>query len=241
MSNQTITYATIKSIDIMNAMDCSARSTSASLTVAKNDSNAWYQTVAQSMELYVPMELDGDKEAAVKQVREKLAENMASVIYGLINPMPETGKDRDGKTIMLLNSKTNTIKWSSWEKTRRIWAYLGDIAKVIVAGLAEDLYPESMKVAARCDILAACKGSSTPIENVRRLVNQVTPYIAELKGADSLECNQLLGSIVVPDVPESMAAATLIANLDRLITASSGTERADIQSLLFSMATRHFA
>lgn len=244
MAKETgIKYNTVTALDITVAMKASATSTNGARKVNRADATVWNQTVAQSMELF-SLKLDdcvGNSDENLKLVREHLMENMEKCIHEAYPSFPETGKDRDGKTITLLNDKTNKIKWSSWEESRRIWAYLGDIAKVITHGKADELYPETNKVAARCDILAACKGTASDIDNIKRLINQLAPYLAKVTGADSIEAQGLVDGLVVSGCSADIESAGHIRNLDRIISASTGVDRKVIQNDLLTMCTKHFA
>ena len=167
--SKDIQYIKLVSVDMQAACKASATSTSASNKVKGADGQVWANTVAHIMESvdFKGVSRDTSKDG-IKKLYEILSKAMASHLLSIL-VIPETGKDREGKDFKVVNEKTKEPKWSSWDQTRRIFAYLGDIAKVISHGHSEVLYPESMKVAARCDVLSLCKSPETLHGAIERL------------------------------------------------------------------------
>jgi hypothetical protein len=180
----------------------------------------------------------GDSKENVASIREYLFSLMELKVMEVME-VPLEGTGRDGKVISLRNKK-GEIRWSSWEKTRRIFGYLGDIARVLACDKADLLYPEQFKVAARCDILKECKGESSALENIKRLTGQIEGFIPKLEKGQQGEAALAIGSLTIPEVDSVTDAAIVLAKLDSIISGASLEEKETIKGLLFDLGCRHY-
>ena len=240
MKELTIKYTILKSLDLSNAMESCSKVASKERAISKLDSNVWENTVCTIMESidYTAYSCDTSKDG-IAAIREILFTQMEKAIYA-VTTIPETGQDRDGKTIELLNQKTSKIKWSSWEKTRRIFAYLGDIAKILAHDKGDLLYPEQYKVAARCDILQQLGKTGTALEHVTRLAKQMDSYLPVLEETEKADAQLIISGLKVAGVDPIIEAATLMARLDSIVSGASKEQKESIKELLYSFGTKHY-
>lgn len=236
----TIKYSVVKSLDIANAMNCASKAAGKERSAEKLNGGVWEQSVCYIMENidYSKYEVDSSKEG-IAAIREYLFELMESKIYAEVT-IPETGLDRDGKVITLLNAKTNKIKWSSWDNSRRIFAYLGDIAKVLGSDKGDVLYPEQYKVAARCDILQQCGKTGTPLEHITRLAKQMDGYLPILEETDKTDANAVLSALRIDGLDSVIEAASLMARLDSIVSKASAEQKDAIKELIYNFGTKHY-
>lgn len=235
--SSSITYIRVASKDIASAMSASEKSTNNSLAADRQDSIVWGQVVYTIMEHGCILPADASKES-IQSLGEQLKGIIAKEI--LANTViPEKGKNRDGQEFEICDSK-GVPKWSSWSQTRRIWAYLGDIAKVLANGLSSELYPESGKVCPRCDILKRCKGFESPIEAITRLTKSTTEALGKITEAtDVLQANTLINALIVPGTDPVDACNSHITRLDALLTTMDKDQRDAVRAILTRL-TKHF-
>jgi hypothetical protein len=230
--DDSIKYNVVKEENILSAMKASGISTSASLKVAKNDSVVWDQTVVSIMErLDVDSlgALETDKEA-VQKLSNHLKEIMVKVV--LENDaivIPEKGKNRDGKDFDVCD-KEGMPKWSSWDQTRRIWDYIGSIAKIVAFGHAEILYPEQYKVASRCETLKLCKVQEVPLKAVERLTKQLQDVLDIIVPTDSLQAHKATSALSVNNLDIVVEMNDLVDRLDALLSVCTDDEKDDVKS-----------
>lgn len=234
-----ITYNVIKSADISLAMDASSASISAGLKVSKNDATVWNHTVAT---IFSIVDLEGvsrdTSKDGVKKVGDVLKSAMAKHILNSIT-LPEKGKDRQGKTFDVCDKK-GIPKWSSWDKTRRIWAYLGDIAKIINFSQEGVLYPEKGKVAARCDVLKLCKAEEPLKKSISRLAGELQDRLDKVDTRDEiLHAHHEVQNLMVNNLGPVEEAEGLISRLDSILSAVEGEERDSIRDA-FKVLIPHF-
>lgn len=235
--SSSIAYIRVANEDITSAMTASEKSTNNSLAAERQDSVVWGQTVHIVMARIGSIPVDNSKEA-IQSLGEQLKSVMATVILNN-TVIPERGKNRDGQEFDVCDSK-GVPKWSSWSQTRRIWAYLGDIAKVLANGLASELYPEHGKVCPRCEILKKCKGSESPIEAITRLTKSTTEALGKITEAtDVLQANTLINALVVPGTDPVDACNSHITRLDALLTTMDKDQRDAVRAILTRL-TKHF-
>lgn len=166
---KTPTYSVVTTVDIMKAMKSSGLSSVAGRKVAKNDGVVWDQTVIAIMDRVVLSEIKRDPtKDGIQAIGKQLKVIMAQHIEASMT-IPLVGVNRKGETNWTIKGKDGTPQWSSWDETRRIWAYIGDVAKVLAFSQEAVLYPEANKVMARCDVLANCKIAEAPMKAVERL------------------------------------------------------------------------
>jgi hypothetical protein len=234
MEPKTISYISIASVDMLAATNASAKSTKAAGTVKNADGLVWAQTVSCCMEsIFVSSDIarDGSKESQEKifqVLKTGMSKHLLSVMV-----IPEKGKDRDGKEIEVVNAKTGEPKWASWDQTRRIFAYLSDIAKVINYGKQAELYPESLKVAARCDILSLCKVPETLMNGIERLSGELQEHFDKVtERADVLKARNLCNALTVNNLEPIDEASDLIDKLDAILDSVDESERDVIRTNL---------
>jgi len=236
-----VTYSVIKSLDIQSAVNASDKSTTAERTMKRNDSTVWDQTVSCVMEAidlqgYTP---DNSKEgitALLQVCKGIMSKSLMEVLT-----IPEVGKDRNGKDLLLTN-KDGTVKWSSWSSTRRIFAYLGDIAKIIAHDKQDVMYPEKFKVGARCDVLKLCVAPKVAIEQVRRLVGDLEGFLDVVpKGADAMEAMDLTQALQVSEVEPLHESLAIINRLGRSLAGISDEDKPTVMSALKSCISTHLA
>lgn len=234
-----ISYIVVKSLDIQAAMKASEKSEQLSSQVKGQEGLVWAQTVHIIMNnLPATVSSDTSKEG-IQKFGEELKKSMAAYILANTT-IPESGKNRDGKDFEVCG-KDGVPKWSSWAATRRIWSYLGDIAKILSHGLSKELYPEEGKVCPRCDILKQCKGSEEPFEAVERHHKGITEALPKITDpSEQLKAQSLLSSFVVPGVTSLDTAQAIVVQLDALLSTMSADDKALVRANL-SRITKHFA
>lgn len=239
----TINYTILKNVDISFAMDSCGKVAKAERSNEKLDGKVWENTVTSIMERLKENQYEaGDtSKDGIAAIRKVLFEEMEKVIYDAKVVIPETGLDRTGKTIVLLNEKTGKTKWSSWDKSRRIFSYLGDISKVLAFGKKDLLYPETNKVAARCDILNACKAEVAPIEHVKRLSEQMNNYLPALEDADKIEGMNICKGLIVPKINPEIEATAILSDLERVLSGADAAQKEAIRLAIVAVASRHFS
>jgi hypothetical protein len=237
MANQ-ISYIVVKSLDIAAAMKASEKSEQLSSQVKGQEGLVWAQTVHIIMNNLPTISSDTTKEG-IQKFGEALKGAMASYILANTT-IPDTGKNRDGKDFQVCG-KDGVPKWASWAATRRIWSYLGDIAKVLAHGLSAELYPEEGKVCPRCDILKQCKGSEEPFEAIERHHKGISEALLKLVDpSEQLKAQGLINSFVVPGVSPLDTAQGIVVHLDALLSMMSSEDKALVRANL-SRITKHFA
>jgi hypothetical protein len=185
-----------------------------------------------------PISSDTSKDG-IQKYGEALKGAMAAYILANTT-IPETGKNREGKDFQVCG-KDGVPKWSSWAATRRIWSYLGDIAKVLAHGLSKELYPEEGKVCPRCDILKQCKGNEEPFEAIERHHKGIAEALPKvIDPSEQLKAQSLLSSFVVPGVTSLDTAQAIVVQLDALLSTMSAEGKALVRANL-SRITKHFA
>jgi hypothetical protein len=143
--------------------------------------------------------------------------------------IPEKGKDREGKSFDVCG-KDGMPKWSSWDNTRRIWAYLGDIAKIIAHGHEGTLYPEELKVGARCDLLAMCKEEESPVKGIERLCKELQPRLDKMSNpADVLIARLNVNALSVNTLDPKDEASDLIDKLYSILSNVDDDDKAAIR------------
>jgi hypothetical protein len=233
-----IKYTTVPQIDIKRAMASSSSALKAKGTLQRSEGTVWNQTVCIIMESVAITDSMRELEK-LDETRAVLFDLMSEHIKSAM-PIPEEGKDREGKTIALFN-KYGDIKWSSWDETRRIFAYLGDIAKVITYGQESLLYPEERKVAARCDILKLCQVELTNAENIRRCAKDLQSYLDNTKSEpEILEAHQLTTALSVNNLEPLTEMLSLVNRLDALLSVVEDTDREQLRVHLLRCATKYF-
>ena len=240
MSDLTIKYTVLKTLDLSNAMESCSKVASKERSIQRLDGGVWENTVCTIMEGidYTSYSCDTSKDG-ITAIREVLFTQMEKAIYECCTIL-ETGLDRDGKTIELLNQKTGKIKWSSWEKTRRIFSYLGDIAKILAHDKADLLYPEQYKVAARCDILQQLGKSGTALENITRLAKQMDQYLPVLEETEKSDAQLIISALKVIGVDPVIEASTIMVRLDSIVSGASAEQKESIKELLYSFGSKHY-
>lgn len=124
--------------------------------------NGWATFVARGVE-------DGwfeghPADASVEDIRDIIQGKNHDTLKKEVE-IPANGKGvcrKSGKLIDLYN-KDNEVKWASWRRTRKFTTYPGDLAKVIKAGLTDELMSEGC-VIGRSDILKKVK----EVENAQK-------------------------------------------------------------------------
>lgn len=240
-TNDTMKYDVIKQISITDAMAASSKSATQERTLAKANGSVWAQTVCVALDS-INMEkvvLDTSKDG-IKVITDILKANMQTCIFAN-RTIPEQGKNRQGKSIDLTNDKTNTVKWMSWDETFRIFDYLGSVAKCIAHGLKDELRPETLKVASRCDILKKCKSNIEPLEHVKRLVGDCQKYLDELENGDATEGQAQVDTLTVKKGNNIHAALGAVRKMDQLVGGMSEQDKTALKEGLMSFITKNFA
>lgn len=232
-----ITYIKVAGEDIQGAMKASEKSTDLSNKVEGQDSAVWGQTVHILMTRNTLVSTDNTAEG-IKVMGENLKAIMSKVIFDTV-VIPETGKNRDGQDFKVTDDK-GVPKWASWAATRRIWAYIGDIAKVLCNGLSSELYPETGKVCPRCDILKQCKGTESPIEAITRHCKATTEALGKVSGpVDILQANTLINALVVPGTDPVDYCNDMISKMDAALSVMDSDQRDAVRAILTRL-TKHF-
>jgi len=237
----TMTYGIIKSEDIMSAMKAS----SSVMTHEKKASNdkglVWNQTVSIIMERVSidPETVEPTKES-IKAVGQVLKDTMSAHIQASVT-IPEYGTSVKGETGWKIRNKSGEPQWFSWNQTKVIWGYLGDIAKVICYGLSGTLYPEKYKVAARCEILKACKIPETPLKAVERLTTALQGNLDKVETpTDVAFAANAVNNLMVNNYEPVNEARALLVKLDNVLHGCDRKEKDSLRPLLAALAP-HFA
>jgi len=83
-----------------------------------------------------------------------------------------------------LLDKDGQPKWSSWEETKLPIAYCGDIARIIKAGIVDEVLPGGNKVMGRTDALQRAKTPESPLETIERSAKLIGDKAKELGSSD---------------------------------------------------------
>ena len=234
--SESISYSKVTNVDIKSAMASSQKSLDASRKLRKADSDVWNQTVCVVMN---NMQFTPEHRENLETTRDHLYAFMGNYLETTCD-IPKEGKDRDGKTIEL-RKKDGSIKWSSWEETRRIFAYLGDIAKIIVFSQEDKLYPETNKVGSRIDVLNLCKTPKTPLENIKRVAVDAQVYATKITTPkDSMEAYEALQAIKVEGLDIEVEMNAVINRLDALLSCAEPEQKDRVKSVLLKVATKYF-
>jgi hypothetical protein len=153
--------------------------------------------------------------------------------------IPAKGKNRQNKDFDVMD-KDGVPKWSSWADTRRIWAYIGDIAKIMAFGLDGDLYPETLKVGGRGTLLAACKVSEGHMAAIERLSTALQDNLDLVANPVEVQTAHLkVSALTVNDLSPVDEMRSLISKLDALLGVVDPSER---QAVLHDMGrlSAHF-
>ncbi len=215
--SKSIEYNVVKSEDIASAMKASAGSTKDQRGMIGKDAIVWNQTVTIAMERVDLKSISRDtSKDGIQKIGKELKKIMATHIMATIE-IPLQGKNRKGELFDVQDDKGNP-KWMSWDQTRRIFAYLGDIAKVIAFEKEDILYPESMKVGARVGVLKECKVKETPLAAIDRLSGQLQDNLDVMKDTkDVLHAFNAVNNLAVNNLMPVVEASSLIHRLDAIM------------------------
>lgn len=244
MADNEIKYTTIRELDINAAMKASAGATTAQAKMDKANGTVWEQTVAPLMEAIeeesTAFTLDTTKEG-IQDIGTQLKEIYERYMCNKGVVFPETGKNRKGETFVLKNAKTGKTSFSQWAETRRIWAYIGDVAKIIAFGHQALLYPEKYKVGARVSMLKMCKVETSAMENIQRLTKDLQGFLEVVDGADALNAQTAVDGLSVKNVPALEEASGLLRKLDALCsTITEQSTKDQLSTMLLNVAQKHF-
>lgn len=214
----SIEYAVIKSEDIVSAMKASAGATTAQGKMDKSNTVVWNQTVCIIMER---VDLERVSRDTSKDNIQKIGKNLKAImsnhIMAELDEIPLRGKNRKGESFDIQDEK-GIPKWMSWDQTRRIFAYLGDIAKVIAFEKESLLYPEEMKVGARIGVLKECKVEEEPIKAIDRLSSQLQDNLDVMKDTkEVLHAFNAVNNLAVNNLMPVVEASALITKLDAIM------------------------
>ena len=233
-------FHVVSSEDITAAMLASGKSTAAGNVVSKQDGVAWAQTVVVLMERVNLTELVRDTtKDGVTKLRNHLIGIMSNHILASAT-IPEEGKNRQGKTFKV--SGTDGVpKWSSWDQTRRIWSYIGDVAKILSFGQESALYPEKFKVASRCDVLSLCKNPETTLESIERLSSALQEVLLPLSDTTEVhEAHLKVSALTIPAVSKVDTVTAMVNKIDALLGTCSPKEVDEI-AIALSRLTKYFS
>lgn len=233
-------YVHVKAMDIVSALNASEKSHTAARSMDRADGTVWAQTVVASKEIVLR---DANKGVDPEQLGEEIRASLARQIMA-VEVIPEQGRDRNGKLIAL-TKKDGSVKWSSWERTRRIMAYASDIAKCISAGLGPMLLQEDKSgefdVAARIDILkqiASAKPLLQKIETVSGTLQKLLDQCTE--NPDIQAAFGHVQTLAVNNLDPLYEAQALVARLDALIGSMESTDKDALKPVLLKMAVKHY-
>jgi hypothetical protein len=233
-------YIHVKALDIVSALNASERSHTASRQMDRADSTVWAQTVVAVSPIVLREANKGvDTEVLAEEVRQALISSITAV-----EVIPETGKDRKGKTIQLAK-KDGSIKWASWERTRRIMAYASDIAKITASGLGSELLQEDKNgefdVAARCDILKQATSEKPLLKKVESVAGTLQKLLDLCtEDTDILGAFSHVQTLAVNNLDALVEAQALVARLDALIGSMESTDKDTLKPVLLKMAVKHY-
>ena len=233
-----IEYTVVKTEDITSAMKASSGAVDHERKGTKQNDIVWNQTTCIIMERidYEDVSRDTSKEGIAK-IGKHLKGIMANHILAETT-IPLRGKNRKNEDFDVMED--GIPKWGSWSETRRIWDYLGSIAKVIAFEKEETLYPESMKVGGRCAVLKECKVKEDPIKAVDRLSGQLQDNLDVMKDSkDVLHAHNAVNNLMVNNLEPVVEANTLIHKLDTLMDQMS-TAELDTTRTALTILTKYF-
>jgi len=130
-----------------------------------------------------------------------------NALENLVNVKPEEGGGQKGirKVIQahlkklitasgeeLERNEKGGVIWSKDKKTKPIMKYTSDIAKIVAAGMSNELLPGNNTFASRCDILKACKPTLSSVEKIRLAITQIEQIV---KGAEAVEYSAIYAEI----------------------------------------------
>lgn len=235
-----IVYGIVKGEDILTAMKASENADKLRKDAQGQDGLVWNQTVHIIMQRIGPslaIKQDTSKEGI--QGNGDILKDIMSKYILEHTTIPEKGRNRAGEEFEVCDAD-GLPKWSSWAQTRRIWAYLGDIAKVLAYGQGKALYPELGKVCPRIDILNQCKTPESPINGVERLTKQLAEKLKTITApVDRMKSHDLVHTLTVPGTDPVDEAGKLVNRLDALLVTMDNAQRDDVRMML-KRITKHF-
>ena len=237
----TIEYSTVKTDDIASAITASGKSATAERTMGKQDSIVWDQTVVAVMERIDLTEVSRDTTKEGTKVNGLIVKKLLSdhiLSSGL--SIPERGKNRQGQEFQICG-KDGIPQWSSWDQTRRIWDYAGTIAKVLAFSKENILYPQAMKVGARCDVMALCKVAEEHMDAIKRQCTGLQNSLDSVANASEAKtATDLIGSLMVANIDTETELKGLIAALNAKLSTANPAIIAKLAPDMVSLATKHF-
>lgn len=239
MANNKMKYEVVKEINITDAMKASGKSASAERSLAKQNGSVWAQTVCTVLDKLDMAVITKDTSKDGIDVITKQVKKILEKAITVSTVIPETGKNRQGKDIQLTN-KDGSVKWMSWDQTFRIFAYAGDIAKVLAHDLQDELQPEELKVAARCDILKKCKVEKSALEHIQRLSGDMKQYLEVVEGTDATEAQAELDTLAVKRADKLHTALGTLRQLDIAVAGLDSTQKDAVKDALMSLIQKNF-
>jgi hypothetical protein len=238
--NETeVTYDVYKVADISIAMSTSAKSDKLEDNVKKNAGLVWGHTVCTVMERIdtSAFQRDTSKEG-IAAIGDFIKAVVSSHILAT-QTIPEKGKNRQGKEFNV-SEKDGTIKWGSWDQTRRIWAYIGDISKIIAYGLESELYPTALTVGSRGTLLAKCKTPEGHMAAIERLSGQLQDNLDMVADSKEVHTAHLrVAGLCINNLDPVDEMRELISRLDALLGVVSQPERQAVLKDIGRLST-HF-
>ena len=177
MAEKKPTVITVKEATLVAMTQACSGNAQSARRVANTSGKAWGTTVLWLNEKKDLKSFDATKD--VKDIAKDLRESFANaflvewddaVTEGHKEELtPESvGKNaRTGKLMVILDKDVQP-KWSSWEETKLPIAYCGDIARIIKAGIVDEVLPGGNKVMGRTDALQRAKTPESPLETIER-------------------------------------------------------------------------
>lgn len=237
--NTEIKYTVVKVADITLALDASGRAEVAGRTMANNEGQVWEQTVVAVMDKLDKAKIVRGTNKESLKANQKVVKDILQGVILSTQVIPEEGKNREGKTFKVCG-KDGIPQWSSWDKTRRIWDYAGSIAKVLSFGQEAVLYPEAMKVAGRCDILALCKESEGHMDAIKRQCTGLQHSLDKVgNNAEAHTALSLVEALTVNNLELQTEIEALIAKLAAKLSCATEAEKRLIMPAMVAVAD-HF-
>ena len=241
MSNE-ITYQNIKGQDISVAMASSVQTTNASEKAKNQGAIVWNHTVALIMdEVDFSAVVPNTGKDEIEALRVELADFMGDHITSMLGTLPESGKGRNGKDDIKLAKTDGTIKWSSWNQTKVIFGYLGDIARIVMFEKTDVLYPEQNKIGARNKVLQLCKVQASAMDNIKRLHGELQDNLDQVaEPVEILESHRLVSSLMVNNLDITVEMNSLLDQFDALLAVADSSEKVAVQAKLLAIANKRF-
>ncbi len=153
-----IKYTEIKVRDLGTLLKTGNTTTNAENNLANNQGKLWGNLLGslESTLDWTSLENmnNGDDVEAQKAIRKAIQDHLKQRI------LKEEG-------VSLMKGEKGNVLWSKDPKTAPIMKYTSDIAKIVTAGMSSELLPGDGTVAARCDILKACKAEKSALELIK--------------------------------------------------------------------------